>query len=238
MLRKILVRLSASVAIVLCVLFSASFACQSQLDCLDLNSLTPRQWIIENSTTEESYLSEPPSYDADKYYIVKDAGLARWWGVPQAGETSPRIPAVKVLSREFGDGVRGYAHASKGSCILTLFKPRSSRSLPKRPARNYLLFSLEEDFTGEIFPGSSSLQLDAQSEEEQESLEEATTTVQILRIPIWILIIVFAAYPLKVYMLGGLRRYLRRERNQCPFCGYNLTHNESGVCSECGSSIR
>ena len=34
-----------------------------------------------------------------------------------------------------------------------------------------------------------------------------------------------------------LRRYRRRKMNACPHCGYNLTGNESGVCSECSTPV-
>lgn len=54
-------------------------------------------------------------------------------------------------------------------------------------------------------------------------------------LPIWLLLIIFVAYPmLWLTTHGPLRRYRRRRRNQCVKCGYDLTGNVSGVCPECG----
>ena len=39
-------------------------------------------------------------------------------------------------------------------------------------------------------------------------------------------------------LLPDYRLYRRRKRGLCVKCGYDLTGNESGVCPECGSSIK
>ncbi len=52
--------------------------------------------------------------------------------------------------------------------------------------------------------------------------------------------LIFAGYPTIAFIRGPLRRWRRRrrrERGLCLDCGYNLTGNESGVCSECGERI-
>ena len=58
-----------------------------------------------------------------------------------------------------------------------------------------------------------------------------------LTFPLWVLAPVFATYPTFAFIRGPLRRYRRRKRGLCVKCGYDLTGNESGVCSECGKTI-
>jgi hypothetical protein len=53
-------------------------------------------------------------------------------------------------------------------------------------------------------------------------------------VPFWMPAVLFGASSLYVYR--PYRRYKRRKRlGLCLSCGYNLTGNESGVCSECGT---
>jgi hypothetical protein len=59
--------------------------------------------------------------------------------------------------------------------------------------------------------------------------------------PAWVLLILlvlFAAYPLRAFTRGPLRRHRRRKRGLCICCGYNLTGNVSGICPECGTSTQ
>ena len=58
-----------------------------------------------------------------------------------------------------------------------------------------------------------------------------------LGIPLWMPFTLFAAYPVIAFIRGPLRRYRRRKRGRCIHCGYNLTGNVTGVCSECGEPI-
>ena len=61
----------------------------------------------------------------------------------------------------------------------------------------------------------------------------------------WLLFILFAPYPTIAFIRGPFRRFCwrysrtyRRERGLCERCAYDLTGNISGVCPECGTSIR
>jgi len=58
-----------------------------------------------------------------------------------------------------------------------------------------------------------------------------------LKLPIWLLFILFSIYPTIAFISGPLRRYRRRRKGLCIHCGYNLTGNTTGVCSECGVGI-
>ena len=49
--------------------------------------------------------------------------------------------------------------------------------------------------------------------------------------------VLLAAYPTIAFIRGPLRRWRRRKRGECVNCGYNLTGNVTGVCSECGTKI-
>lgn len=46
-----------------------------------------------------------------------------------------------------------------------------------------------------------------------------------------------ATYPTIAFIRGPLRRYRRRRKGLCIKCGYNLTGNTTGICSECGNSF-
>ena len=55
-------------------------------------------------------------------------------------------------------------------------------------------------------------------------------------IPLWLLFILFAVYPVLAFIRGPLNRYRRRRKGLCIKCGYNLTGNTSGICPECGTA--
>ena len=58
-----------------------------------------------------------------------------------------------------------------------------------------------------------------------------------LTLPFWIVVVGLLAYPTIAFMRGPLRRWRRRRKGLCQNCGYNLTGNVTGVCSECGTKI-
>jgi hypothetical protein len=55
-------------------------------------------------------------------------------------------------------------------------------------------------------------------------------------VQLWLLFVLFSAYPATVFVRGPLRRYRRQRRGLCLKCGYNLTGNVTGVCPECGKA--
>jgi hypothetical protein len=59
----------------------------------------------------------------------------------------------------------------------------------------------------------------------------------ILLVPFWIPFLLFATYPAIALIRGPLRRRRRRRRGLCVSCGYDLTGNVTGRCSECGSCM-
>ena len=52
-----------------------------------------------------------------------------------------------------------------------------------------------------------------------------------------ILTLLFAAYPTIAFIRGPLRHRRRRKRGLCVKCGYDLTGNVTGVCSEYGGQV-
>lgn len=58
----------------------------------------------------------------------------------------------------------------------------------------------------------------------------------ILLVPLWMLFMLFAAYPLVAFARGPLRRWRRRKRGGSLNCGYDLTGN-GGICPECGKGV-
>jgi hypothetical protein len=56
-------------------------------------------------------------------------------------------------------------------------------------------------------------------------------------IPPWSFLVLFGVYPTIAFIHPRLRRWRRRRKGLCVKCGYDLTGNESGVCSECGTEV-
>ena len=65
----------------------------------------------------------------------------------------------------------------------------------------------------------------------------APTRELILQVPFWMLIWLFAAYPIITLVGGRIRERIRLKRGQCPRCAYDLTGNVSGVSPECGKKV-
>lgn len=57
-------------------------------------------------------------------------------------------------------------------------------------------------------------------------------------IEFWVLFVLLVIYPTIAFIRSSLRRYRRRRKGLCVKCGYNLTGNTTGVCSECGLEIK
>ncbi len=65
----------------------------------------------------------------------------------------------------------------------------------------------------------------------------ASGTISAISVPHWALFIILIAYPATACTCGLLRRRRRLRKHLCRNCGYNLTGNVSGKCSECGQLI-
>ena len=61
--------------------------------------------------------------------------------------------------------------------------------------------------------------------------------IWMLDVPLWTIFVVTTPYPTIAFIRGPLRRWRRRKRGECVNCGYDLTGNVTGVCSECGVNI-
>ena len=55
-----------------------------------------------------------------------------------------------------------------------------------------------------------------------------------VRIPLWMPVMLFGAWPAVAFLRGPLRRRRRRKRGECVHCGYNLTGLPEPRCPECG----
>ena len=73
--------------------------------------------------------------------------------------------------------------------------------------------------------------------EEQRFLAATQPFRLLIRMPFWAVSFLFASYPTIAFIRGPFRRWRRRRRGLCTKCGYDLTANESGVCSECGTEV-
>ncbi|UCE58113.1 MAG: hypothetical protein JSU63_11770 [Phycisphaerales bacterium] len=56
-------------------------------------------------------------------------------------------------------------------------------------------------------------------------------------VPMWAVVLALAVHPTIAFIRGPLLRRRRRRKGLCIVCGYDLTGNVSGVCSECGTEI-
>ncbi len=52
------------------------------------------------------------------------------------------------------------------------------------------------------------------------------------------LAVLLALYPAVAFIRGPFRHWQRKRKSLCTKCGYDLTGNESGICSECGSAVK
>jgi hypothetical protein len=66
------------------------------------------------------------------------------------------------------------------------------------------------------------------------SMPFGSGTVRFIVVPLWIPLVLFAMYPTIAFIRGPARRWRRRRAGLCIRCGYDLTGNVTGVCSECG----
>ena len=58
-----------------------------------------------------------------------------------------------------------------------------------------------------------------------------------ISVPLLGLAILFSSYPTIAFIRGPLRRWRRKKKGLCLKCGYDLTGNVTGVCSECGVKV-
>lgn len=55
-------------------------------------------------------------------------------------------------------------------------------------------------------------------------------------VPVWLLVVCLSISTFLLYRIERQRKR-RRLANYCAHCGYDLTGNQSGVCSECGKRV-
>lgn len=63
---------------------------------------------------------------------------------------------------------------------------------------------------------------------------EASTHTHLVIVPLYIPFLIAVILP-AVSIVKSLRK--RKSGNQCPYCDYDLTGNQSGICPECGQQI-
>ncbi|MCP4251306.1 MAG: hypothetical protein GY778_30085 [bacterium] len=56
-------------------------------------------------------------------------------------------------------------------------------------------------------------------------------------LPCWLVLALTAPLPIAAILRGPVRRHLRRRRNRCIHCGYDLTGLPEPRCPECGKAI-
>lgn len=64
-----------------------------------------------------------------------------------------------------------------------------------------------------------------------------TLVTTYFELTLWLPLLAIAAYPAVVFLRGPVLRWRRQRKGLCVACGYNLTGNVSGVCSECGREV-
>ncbi|UCE59491.1 MAG: hypothetical protein JSU63_18860 [Phycisphaerales bacterium] len=69
------------------------------------------------------------------------------------------------------------------------------------------------------------------------SVDYLSSSMVFMELPLWGLCLLLGAYPAVAFYRGPIRCWRRRRKGSCIKCGYDLTGNVSGVCSECGTAI-
>lgn len=125
----------------------------------------------------------------------------------------PAMTAIEPLNLEFS-GVR-YVRGNE---------PRWKRHLMDAQA-------LDESFEQSMNMRSSFL-----------GLADARGTIEYvggwrIELQAWVVLLLIFMWPILAYLRGPLRRAWWRKDGRCGVCGYNLSGNINGVCTECGSNI-
>ncbi len=71
----------------------------------------------------------------------------------------------------------------------------------------------------------------------QHAVRGSAIEAGVLRFPAWPMVLILSAYPVWAVVRGPMLRRRRRKTGRCIHCGYDLTGNESGACSECGEVV-
>ena len=147
--------------------------------------------------------------------ILAIATVAAW--IDSYVSNTSSMGGARLLIQGFGwqEHGGGYLQTSEGILELALF-------VPIDPARD----DQGDEWTQHEFAGVT---LDLQPTGDEEYIY--------LCVPLWMFLVLFAAYPTIAFIRGPLRRYRRRKKGLCLKCGYSLTGNTSGICPECGLAI-
>lgn len=97
-----------------------------------------------------------------------------------------------------------------------------SRSFPKQPEAY--------KYTGNFMFGFEQVEIG-------DSLDQKAVEATTIEFRSWIVLLLVFLWPLLAYMRGPLRRAWWQKDGRCSVCGYNLSGNINGVCTECGSNI-
>lgn len=191
-------------------------------------------WVLSLAIKTDFECFDPPAHPTARW-IVKDAALAQWFGAFPAFDECPKLQGMTLLRLELGGGARAYLRAWRGSLLMPYVSPRKPGTLAPPQRRAFLGFSVTRIET--IGPFEEYETWAGTSEEDLQWIAQQWATVYGVRIPFWFPLVLFGVFPFLVLVLAPLRRRARRNRNECVHCGYNMTGNESGDCSECGKAI-
>ncbi len=72
---------------------------------------------------------------------------------------------------------------------------------------------------------------------DRETFGRDSVLVSMIGFPLWLPLVLFAAYPVVTFVRGPLRRRRRKKRGHCLTCGYNLTGLTEPRCPECGTAF-
>lgn len=105
--------------------------------------------------------------------------------------------------------------------------------LPKHPA-NSSRSSLENALM-KLFPASTRTTVESLGFQLAISIGPGNYRSAYLSIPLWLPYLILVSIPASRWAKSYRRRIFWTKPNECRKCGYNLTGNETGVCSECGA---
>ncbi len=156
-------------------------------------------------------------------------GLTTGWRNALAGHVSPGYRRCMDL----GPGRRMCLQSYNGNAALGLFV-EVDRESTFRPhdleglGFQFLCYAQKPPAAGWRF---------GLTKEDRDFAANKQTSVWSVKMPIWMAFTVFSLYPVTVFLRGPAHRYWRVRNGRCTGCGYDLTGNVTGVCSECGRAV-
>ncbi len=142
-----------------------------------------------------------------------------------------------TLYHRTASGNRLFLWACNGRLSAAWLTPRPAEKAKVASLRQFGGLAVGRDYTQclGMFAGPDSVTAD--TEAGKRWFLTGFADVHFVRIPLWMLLLLFATYPVVVTTRSRFVRWRRRRNGHCRHCGYDLTGDTTGRCPECGIAI-